>query len=160
MKITDDELIAIIDEVTTTLGQLLLTHRDLTEGLLDHDQTDSVRLKIDSLRKKMDDQKEELVQIRHVQQRKKELERIRRDHERESSKDTQTEQKNGTVPVINQKGQVVGRIQTVGRNRVNILDPNGRVVGREIDGVTYDTRGQVRGTGSQGLRILGMSRKR
>jgi hypothetical protein len=160
VKITDDELLEIIDEVTTTLGQLLLTHRELTEGLLDQNQTIRSQQRINALKKGLDMEKERLAQTRRSQQRKKELERIRQDHERESSKDTQTEQKNGTVPVINQKGQVVGRIQTVGRNRVNILDPTGRVVGREINGVTYDRRGQVRGTGSQGLRILGISQRR
>ena len=151
-----DELLSILEAVTLTVGQVLLTHRDLTEGLLDQNQTDRAKLKIDSLRKKIEDQREKLVQIRHVQQRKKELERIRRDHEKSSL----PEQKNGSVPVINQQGKVVGWIQTVGRDRVNILDPKGRVVGREINGVTYDRRGQARGTGRQGLRVLGMSRRR
>ncbi len=158
MRFTDDEILEILEEVTVTLGQLFLTHRDLTEGLLDQNQTNQVKLKIDSLRKKIDDQRGKLVQIRHVHQRKKELERIRRDHERESSKDTQTEQKNRTI--LNQKGQVVGWLQTAGRNRVNILDPKGRVVGREINGVTYDRRGQVRGSGIQGLRVLGLCGRR
>jgi uncharacterized protein (DUF3084 family) len=86
MRFTDDELLEIIEEVTLALGQLFLTHRDLTEGLLDHDETDRIKLKIDSLRTKIGDQKEKLVQIRHLQQRKKELERIRRDHEREAAR--------------------------------------------------------------------------
>jgi hypothetical protein len=79
-----DELLSILENVTLTVGLLLLTHRELTEGLFDQDQTDRVKLKIDSLRKKIEDEKENLTKIRHVQQRKKELERIRKNHEKKA----------------------------------------------------------------------------
>jgi hypothetical protein len=86
-----EELLDIMEEVTRTLGLLFLTHRDLTEGLFDQDQTDRVKLKIDSLRKKIEDERENLTKTRHVQQRKKELERIRRNHEKESAEDSTKE---------------------------------------------------------------------
>ena len=157
MKFTDDELLGVIEDVTLALGQLLLTHRELTEGLLDQYQTDAEKEKIAGLRKQIDDEREKLSAIRHAQQRKKELERIRKDHEREAkaSKEKQTEQKVGTLALRNQRGQVVAWIQTVGKNRVNILNPQGRVVAREIDGRTFDAKTKFRGRGNQGLRILG-----
>ena len=77
MTVTDHELLDIIEEVTTTLGQIILTHQELTEGLLDQNQTNRSRYKIDSLKNQLEDEKEKLGQIRHQQQRKKELERIR-----------------------------------------------------------------------------------
>ena len=62
--------------------------------------------------------------------------------------------------LLNQKGQVVGRLRTVGRNRVNILELEGWVVAREINGMTLDQNGRLRGFGKQGLRVLGMSQRR
>ncbi len=161
MKFSDDELLSIIDDVTLALGQLLLTHRELTEGLLDQYQTDAGKEKIAGLRQQIEDEREKLSAIRHAQQRKKELERIRKDHEKETkaSKGTQTEQKVGTVALRNQRGQVVAWIQTLGKNRVNILNPQGKVVAREIDGRTFDGRSQFRGYGCQGLRVLGTKMK-
>ena len=157
MKFSDDELLSIIDDVTLALGQLLLTHRELTEGLLDQYQTDAEKEKIADLKKQIEVEREKLSAIRHAQERKKELERIRKDHEKEAkaSKSKQTEQKLGTVALRNQRGQLVGWVQTVGRNRLNILNPQGKVVAREIDGRTFDGRSQFRGYGSQGLRVLG-----
>ena len=157
MKFSDDELLSIIEDVTVALGQLLLTHRELTEGLLDQYQTDAEKEKIAGLKQQIEDEREKLSAIRHAQQRKKELERIRNDHEKEAkaSKEKQTEQKVGTVALRNQRGQVVAWVQTVGKNRVNILNPNGKVVAREIDGRTFDGSSQFRGFGNQGLRILG-----
>jgi len=157
MKFSDDELLSIIEDVTLALGQLLLTHRELTEGLLDQYQTDAEKEKIAGLRKQIEDEREKLSAIRHAQERKKELERIRKDHEKEAkaSKEKQTEQKLGTVALRNQRGQLVGWVQTVGRNRVNILNPQGKVVAREIGKRTFDGRSQFRGYGSQGLRVLG-----
>jgi hypothetical protein len=37
MKITDDELLSIIEDVTLTLGQILLNHRELSESLFEVD---------------------------------------------------------------------------------------------------------------------------
>ena len=149
MKFCDDELLSIIDDVTLALGQLLLTHRELTEGLLDQYQTDAEKEKIADLKKQIEDEREKLSAIRHTQQRKKELERIRKDNEKESrtSKEKQTEQKLGTVALRNQRGQLVGWVQTVGRNRLNILNPTGKLVAREIDGRTFDGRSRFRGYG-------------
>jgi hypothetical protein len=158
MKITDDELLSIIEDVTLTLGQILLNHRELSESLLDTQQTERGKEKMDSLRQRIAGEKEKLSRIRQTQQRKKELERLRKDHEKES-KVTETKQKLGTVALRNQRGQLVGWLQTVGKNRVNILDAKGRVVAREIDGRTFDGMSQFQGYGNQGLRVLGMKMK-
>ncbi len=152
MTFTDDELISLIEEVTTTLGQIFLTHRELTEGILHQQQTDRSREKIESLKKRMESEKEKLVQVRRSQQRKRELERIRKSHE------TKTEGVSSKlISVRDQRGRVVGWIQSVGKSRLNILDGRSRLVGRFINGQTYDSRGQVIGCGNQGLRLLGQT---
>jgi len=48
---TDDELISLIEEVTTTLGQIFLSHRELTEGLLDDGPTERSQKKINDLKR-------------------------------------------------------------------------------------------------------------
>jgi len=138
---------------TDQTSPILLT--SLLEGLLDQYQADAEKQKIDSLRKQIEDERLNLAKIRHAQQRRKELERIRKQNEKES-KQSQTEQKLGTVPLLNQKGQLIGWIQTLGMNRVNILNPNGKVVAREIDGRTFDGRSKFQGFGRQGIRLLEM----
>jgi cell shape-determining protein MreC len=150
---TDDELISLIEEVTTTLGQIFLRHRELTEGILHQQLTDRSREKIELLKKRMELEKEKLVQIRHQQQRTKELERIRKSHETETT--TEGTSRSPLVTIRDQRGRVVGWIQSVGENRVNILDGRSRLVGRFINGQTYDQRGRFIGDGNQGLRLLG-----
>lgn len=160
MNISDDELLSIIEDATLALGQLLLTHRELSESLLDTKQTDRAKQKIDALRKQVEDERVNLSKIRHVQSRKKELERIRKDHAKEANEAKQTKQKQGTVSVLNQNGQLVGRVQSFGNNRRNFMNARGEVVAREINGRTYNGRGEFRGYGKQGLRVLGMKLKR
>lgn len=150
MKITDE----IIYDASVTLGQILLTHRELTEGLLDDGPTERSQKKITDLKKKLDLEKDRLTQHRRSQQRKKELEKIRDDHR----KDVQSESK--TTPVQNQSGKVIGWMQTVSPNRINFLDRRGQVIGRFINGQTLDHRGRVVGTGNQGLRVLGQTLKK
>jgi hypothetical protein len=154
MNISDDELLSIIEDTTLALGQILLRHRELSENLLDIQQTDQAKEKIDSLQKQIEDERNNLATIRQSEKRKKELERIRKDHEKES-KQTQTEQKSGMASLLNQNGRLIGWVQSAGRNRLNMLSANGNVVAREIDGRTFDERSRFIGSGNQKLRVLG-----
>lgn len=149
MKITDDELLDLIEDITVTLGQILLTHRELTEGLLDDGPTERSQKKINDLKKRMELEKDRLTQHRRFQQRKKELEKIRDDH------DKQVQSESKTTPVQDQSGKVIGWMQTVSPNRIHFLDHRGQVIGRFINGRTLDDRGRVVGLGNQGLRVLG-----
>jgi len=146
---TDDELISLIEEVTTTLGQIFLFHRELTEGLLDDGPTERSQKKINDLKKRMELEKDRLTQHRRSQQRKRELEKIRDDH------DKQVQSESKTTPIQNQSGRVLGWMQVVSPNRIHFLDHRGQVIGRFINGRTLDDRGRVVGLGNQGLRVLG-----
>jgi hypothetical protein len=157
MKITDDELLDLIEDITVTLGQILLTHRELTEGLLDDGPTVRSQQKIDDLKKRLEDEKIRLAKSRRFQQRKKELEKIRDDHR----KDVQTETASRkTVRIQNQSGRVIGWMQAVGKDRIHVLDQQGRTVGRFIHGKTYDGQGRFIGDGDQALRALGQTLSR
>jgi hypothetical protein len=72
MNISDNELLSIIEDTTLALGQILLRHRALSESLLDTQQTDREKERIDSLRKQIEDERENLARIRHSQQSKRE----------------------------------------------------------------------------------------
>lgn len=126
MKISDDELLDLIEDITVSLGQILVSHRELTEGLLDDGPTERSQKKIEDLKRKLDLEKDRLTQHRQSLQRKRELEKLRKDH----LKDVQSESK--TIPVQNGSGKVVGWVMPVARNRIHVLDHQGRVVGRFI----------------------------
>jgi ATPase subunit of ABC transporter with duplicated ATPase domains len=149
MKITDDELLDLIEDITVSLGQILLTHRELTEGLLDDGPTIRSQQKIEDLKKRLEDEKVRLAKSRRFQQRKKELEKLRRDHDKE----VQSESK--TTPIQNGSGKVIGWVLPVAKDRIHFLDHRGQVIGRFIHGQTYDHRGRFVGSGNQGLRVLG-----
>jgi len=155
---TDDELISLIEEVTTTLGQIFLSHRELTEGLLDDGPTERSQKKINDLKKRLDVEKDRLTQHRRSRERKRELERIRKSHERGTTTEGKSPPK--LISVRDQRGQVVGWLQSAGRNRVTVLDRCGHVVGRVINGQTYDGHGRLAGDGDQGLRVLGQTLKK
>ena len=158
VTITDDELVDLIEEVTTSLGQILLRHRELTEGILDQQLTDRSRDKIDSLKKRIEVEKEKLTQVRHQQQRKRELGRIRKSHESETQSEGTS--RSHLVTIRDHRGKVIGWIQSVGRNRFNFLNGRGRLVGRFINGQTYDGQGHFIGNGNQGLRVIGETLKK
>jgi hypothetical protein len=63
------------------------------------------------------------------------------------------------VSLLNQSGQLIGWIQDVGHNRLNILNSKGKTVTREIDGRTFDGRSRFVGMGNKGLRVLGATLK-
>ena len=83
MKFTDEELLQIIEDVTVALGQILLTHRELTEGLVDQ-QSELSQRKIDGLKKRIDLEKSRLVKLKRLRRRKTELEKLRQDRLKKS----------------------------------------------------------------------------
>jgi hypothetical protein len=89
MTFTDDELLEIIEDVTVTLGQILLTHRELTEGLINH-ETEISQHKIEDLRKRIDQERRRLANARRIRRRKNELEKMRKDRLRKSQEKKKT----------------------------------------------------------------------
>lgn len=78
MRFADDELLQIIEDVTVALGQILLSHRELTEGLVDQ-QSELSQRKIDGLKKRIDLERTRLLKLKRIRRRKAELEKLRQD---------------------------------------------------------------------------------
>ena len=157
-----DDLLNELLTVTCTLGQLIEIHGELAESLLDQTQTRLGREKIDSLKKQIETEQDRLAKIKHTQQRKKELEKLRHDQDKEAGeKAKQNEGKHGSrmIQLLDGKGKLVAWLQVLGKDRVNILDARGRLVAREVSGITLDKSGKFMGRGRQGLRVLGMNQR-
>ena len=128
MRLTDDELLAIIDEVATALGEILLSHRQLTEGLLDGKAIAMSQDRIEKRRTEIEKEREKIRKTRDAIRRRRELEKVRKDHEKEEVAETKSTAT--TSPILDGKGAVIGWIQRAGGNRTNILSRQGRVVAR------------------------------
>ena len=83
MRFTDDELLQIIEDVTVALGQILLSHRELTEGLVDQ-QSELSQRKIDGLKKRIDLERTRMLKLKRIRRRKAELEKLRQDRLKKS----------------------------------------------------------------------------
>ena len=153
MKISPDEISDILSQTTTFLGQLLATSAELKENLLDQQATDSQQKKVDQIKQELEQEKNKMKELRGRQQHKRELEQARKD----SSKRRQHEGRgaNGFVALRNARGQLLGWLQAAGMDRVNVLDARGRLVAREINGMTLQPSGRLVGRGKLGLVVLG-----
>ncbi len=61
--------------------------------------------------------------------------------------------------IKDEKGRWVGST-TESSGRKTYLDNTGKLVGRVVDGRTFDNRGAFKGYGDQGLRLLGEKDKK
>ena len=128
MRITDDELLGVIDEVTIALGEILLRHRNLRESLLANDAISASQDRIEKRRAEIEKERGKIRKTRDGIRRRRELEKISKEHEKEvatESKSTAT-----MSPILDGKGALIGWIQRAGGNRTNILDRKGKVVAR------------------------------
>lgn len=155
MTVTDEDLLAIIDEVTVALGEILLSHRQLTEGFFEDQQIDRSQDRIEKRRTEIEKERNRIRKIRDAVRHRREVERLRKQHDQGKSPQTETVKKpTGIKSIINHRGTVIGYRQTNGCQTV-FLNPKGNVVAREVAGRTYDHRGSLVGNGKQGLRLLG-----
>jgi len=151
-----DELAAILDDICATIGELLVTNAQLKEGMVDDGATETAQEKLDQLKQDTLAAKEKLANLKQRQQHKKELARQRQEHERKA-KPQQTEGKStrSRVALLNGKGRWIGWVETAANGNVNIYDKHGRIVGRELAGLTLDQNGKLFARGRAGLVALG-----
>src|ERR1019366_2520603 len=138
MKFSDDELLAIVDEITITLGQLLLSHRQLNENFIEQHGIENAQAQIEKKRKDIQRIKDRITQTRDAMHRRHELEKIRKQHEKEhehgEGRRRQAEATNGLAgvePITDQRGRVIGYRQGNGAKTI-YLNSKGQVVAREI----------------------------
>lgn len=154
---TRDELLDLISDVTTLLGSALAQHIELTESISGAG-VESQRLKLDALKAKLADEKLKLAKLKDAALRKKELEKLRDDNERQTATSAANEGKNtGMVTLRAASGRVVGYMRATGKDRADYFDRTGKLVAREVGGVTYDGQGKMVYRGKMGLVVLGRS---
>lgn len=158
MRISRDELIDLLDDVCTEVSRAVARHaeisRELAEDSLDQKRAYAQQVRIDRVKRELEDEKLALTDLRRRQKHKREIEAARKESER---KRRQNEGKaaNGLVALRNARGQLIGWLQAAGLDRMNVLDAKGRLVAREINGMTLDRCGRLVGNGKQGLVVLG-----
>ncbi len=80
------ELSAILDDIVASIGEILVTHAELTESMVDDAATNTAKASLERLKKKTDAAKKRLADLRDRQRHKRELERQQKDRERERTK--------------------------------------------------------------------------
>ncbi len=165
MKITRDQLLDLLDDVCSEVSRVVASHAEicdeLIEDTLDQKRADAQQMRIDRVKRELEDEKAEMADLRHRQQHKREVERTRKENERRRQQN-EGRGAGGLMALRNGRGQLIGWLQATGMDRVNVLDAKGRLVAREINGMTLDRSGRLVGNGKQGLVVLGgeMARNR
>jgi hypothetical protein len=79
MKLTRDELISIVSDVTTLLGQILAMHVDLQESLVGGGAgVERQKMKLNALKARLAGEKLKLDKLNAAAKRKKELEKAKK----------------------------------------------------------------------------------
>jgi hypothetical protein len=154
-----DAELELIATTLETLEEILSTHSQLIESLLDQTQSTASQEKIDNLKQRIADERLKIKKHRDAQKRKRDLEKLRASQSAPPEKKSeQNENKHGskTIQLLDGNGKLIGWIQPVGKNLTHILNARGQLVAREVDGKTYSQDGRFMGRGYQGLRVLGM----
>lgn len=86
------DLSAILDDIVSSIGEILVTHAELTESMVDDAATDSAKSSLERLKKKTDAAKMKLADLRDRQRHKRNVERQRQENERQR-KSPKTEDK-------------------------------------------------------------------
>ncbi len=104
----------------------------------------------------MADEKLKLAKLKNAAKRKKELEKANQ-HKPSASRPTTNEGKStrSRVALLNGKGRWLGFVETLANGNVNIYDARGRIVSRELSGLTLDQSGKLFARGRAGLVALG-----
>jgi hypothetical protein len=92
MKLTDDEVLAIVDEVTVALGEILLSHRQLMEDFLERHGIEQAQDRIEKRRAEIQRERERIGQMKDALRHRGEVERIRKQNEKDAKKKRQQEE--------------------------------------------------------------------
>ncbi len=153
---TRDELIDLISDVTTLLGTALAREVELKESLAS-DAADSQRAKLDALKAKLAGERLKLQKLNAASKRRRELEKKHQENERQTWRSAANESKTPSrrIQLLNGQGRLIGWLHSEPSGKVTVFDAKGRLVAREMNGITLDRTGRLAGRGKQGLIALG-----
>jgi hypothetical protein len=159
MNASQAELADLVGQICSAVGEIIVTNCQLTEGLIDDVATDTAKKKLASFRQQTAGAKAQLQKLRDAQRRKRDLTKIRDDHERQADKAEQTEGQASqrTIQLLDGHGRLIGRLKVEPSGDVLIYDSRGKLVSRELNNLTFDRTGRFRGRGKQGLVVLGQT---
>ena len=159
MPLSQSELLDLVDEVNVAVAQAIASYAELNEGMIDDTATDAAKTKVERLKAKTDAAKRRLADLKDRQRHKREVEMRRKEIER--GKTQQTEGKNtGMVTLRAASGRVVGYMRVTGKDRTDFYSASGKLVAREVGGVTYDGQGKMVYRGKLEMVVLGQSIRR
>ena len=89
------------------LGDILAKHVELNESLIDDAATDTAQDKIARLRKQTDDARQRLQKLRQAQKRRRDLEKLRANHEHECERQTESKGTQRTIQLLDGHGRLI-----------------------------------------------------
>jgi hypothetical protein len=148
---TRDELIELISDMTSLLGTALAREIELNESIAGAG-VESQKLKLDSLKARLAGEKLKLAKLKDAAKRKKDLEKANQHRTTANEGKSQS----GMLTLRDATGKVVGFVRVM-RDRTEYFSPSGKLVAREIGGMTYDFSrgGRLASRDRQGMRVLG-----
>jgi len=149
------ELSAILDDIVASIGEILVTHAELTEGMVDDAATNTAKASLERLKKKTDAAKKKLAALRDRQRHKREVERQRKENERQRGSQQNESKNSGTVTLRDASGRTIGFMRQLGPSHTDFFDRAGKLVAREVGDVTYNASGRAVFRGRLGLAALG-----
>jgi hypothetical protein len=108
---------------------------------------------VDRIKRELENGKQPLKRVRHRQWHKPEAARKRQKHLKHRRHGGRGA--NGLVASRHARGQLIGWLQSARLHCVNVRNAKGRLVAREINGMTLDLTGWLVGHSQLGLVVLG-----
>ena len=155
-----DTLAAIEDAKTL----LKILRAESADGAVDAFNNHAAEEKIARLQRSIDRENDQIAARKAREKRRKELEQLRK---KNAATPTKTDEGKATPAKLSyadrvirdERGRVIAYRLRHGGQDV-FLTAGGKLIGREVDGRTYDATSRFRGYGRQGLRLVGTSQNR
>lgn len=155
------ETLAELADAKTLLEILLV---EAADGAIDAFNNHAAEEKIDRLERSIDRENDQIAARKAREKRRKELEQLRK---KNAATPTKTDEGKATPAkpsysdrvVRDERGRVIAYRLRHGGQDV-FLTAGGKLIGREVDGRTFDATSRFRGYGRQGLRLVGTSQNR
>lgn len=151
------ELADILDDIVASIGEILVTHAELTESMVDDTATSTAAASLERLKKRTDAAKKKLADLKDRQQHKREVERRRKESERAAWRPPANEGKgSGMLTLRTSTGRVIGFMRVMCKNQTDFFSASGKLVAREVGEMTY-ANGKAVYRGRLGLVVLGQT---
>jgi len=155
------DTLAAIADAKTLLEALRV---ESAESAADEFNNHTAEQKINRLQRSIDRENDQIAARKAREKRRKELEQLRK---KNAATPTKTDEGKATPAkpsyadrvIRDERGRVVAiRLRHGGQDV--FLTAGGKLIGREVDGRTFDATSRFRGHGRQGLRLVGTSQNR